>query len=161
MEQHTPIKRHPSLQAISGDHHFGLLLVWKIGEGLRYNVAPGRISRYVLFFFEQDLEPHFREEEELLFGKLPADDALRKSAEADHHTLRELAAGIRKHPDDIALLKAFADTLREHIRFEERTLFHHLQQTLSASDLELAAARARNRGPELDGQWEDVFWKKK
>lgn len=160
MKQHAPIKRHPSLAAISGDHHFGLLLVWKIGEGLRNNISPARISKYVLFFFEKDLELHFREEEEWLFNKLPADDELRKMAETDHRTLRELAATIRQHPDDEVLLKAFADTLRHHIRFEERTLFNHLQETLDTSVLEQAAIHARNHGPALDALWKDDFWKK-
>ena len=67
MNTTTPIKRHPSLVAFSRDHHFGLLLVWKIKYGLDNGIAPERISNYVLYFFEQDLEAHFKEEEQKLF----------------------------------------------------------------------------------------------
>lgn len=160
MKQHTPVKRHPSLVAMSADHHFGLLLAWKIEEGLRRNIAPDRISRYVLFYFDNDLQQHFQEEETLLFSRLPADDAFRMRAETEHGTLRELATGIRQHAEDTVLLKAFADTLRYHIRFEERTLFNHLQETLAPAVLEQAAIHAKNRGPELEAQWNDEFWKK-
>ena len=67
MKDHAPIKRHQALVSFSKEHHFGLLLVWKIRQGLANAVSAERISRYVLFFFNEDLKFHFREEEELLF----------------------------------------------------------------------------------------------
>ncbi len=84
MKDHAPIKRHQALVSFSKEHHFGLLLVWKIRQGLDNAVSAERISKYVLFFFNEDLKTHFKEEEELLFSKLPATDALRVRAEEEH-----------------------------------------------------------------------------
>lgn len=40
-----PIKRHPSLQPLSREHHYGLLLSWKIREGFKREVPPERIKK--------------------------------------------------------------------------------------------------------------------
>ena len=96
MENHTPQKRHQAIVSFSKDHHFGLLLVWKIRQGLNKAVNPERISNYVTFFFKEDLENHFKEEEQLLFCKLPVGNKLRKQAEADHLAIYKLVAAIEK-----------------------------------------------------------------
>lgn len=62
MKDHTPLKRHQAIVSFSRDHHFGLLLVWKIRQGLNKAVTAERISNYVLFLFKEDIEKHFREE---------------------------------------------------------------------------------------------------
>lgn len=161
MKDHTPIKRHPSIVSFSRDHHFGLLLVWKIRQGLNKGIDPERISGYVLFFFKEDLEKHFKEEEELLFAKLPVDDTFRKQAEADHEYIYELVASIEKRRDDKILLNQLADEVEKHIRFEERELFNHLQKNIRADDLEKIVNRVSNGGKAIDKKWKDVFWEKK
>lgn len=85
MKEHTPIKRHQAIVSFSKDHHFGLLLVWKIRQGLKNAVNAERISSYLLYFFKEDLEKHFKEEEEFLFSKLPVDDDLRILIEVLSH----------------------------------------------------------------------------
>ena len=67
MKNQTPIKRHQAVVSFSKDHHFGLLLVWKIRQGLGKSVNAERISKYVVYFFKEDLEKHFKDEELLLF----------------------------------------------------------------------------------------------
>ena len=52
MKNQAPIKRHQAIVSFSKDHHFGLLLVWKIRQGLKKSIDPVRISNYVLFFFK-------------------------------------------------------------------------------------------------------------
>jgi len=158
MKDHTPLKRHQAIVSFSKDHHFGLLLVWKIRQGLTKAVSAERISNYVLFFFKEDLEKHFKEEEQLLFCKLPVDDVLRKQAEADHQTIYRLVASIEKKKDDANLLNQLADELEKHIRFEERELFNHLQNNIDAGDLEAIANRFSNDSKAIDEKWEDVFW---
>ncbi|MBK5271817.1 MAG: hemerythrin domain-containing protein [Bacteroidia bacterium] len=158
MKDHAPIKRHQAIISFSKDHHFGLLLVWKIRQGLNKAVNAERISNYVLFFFKEDLEKHFKEEEQLLFNKLPVDDVLRKQAEADHQSIYELVAAIEKKKDDAVLLNQLADELEKHIRFEERELFNHLQNNIKVDDLEEIAKRFSNSSKAIDEKWEDVFW---
>ena len=160
MKDHAPIKRHQALVSFSKDHHFGLLLVWKIRQGLANAVSAERISRYVLFFFNEDLKIHFREEEELLFSKLPASDTLRIQAEEEHKEIYRLIAVITQTANDEKLLRQFADTLDKQIRFEERTLFNHLQTHVAPEELEEISKRFSN-SVDLDSKWDDVFWLRK
>ena len=160
MKDHAPIKRHQALVSFSKEHHFGLLLVWKIRQGLANAVSAERISRYVLFFFNEDLKIHFKEEEELLFSKLPAIDTLRIQAEEEHKEIYRLIAVITQTANDEKLLRQFADTLDKHIRFEERTLFNHLQTHVTPEELEEISKRFSN-SVDLDSKWEDVFWLRK
>ncbi len=158
MNNHTPQKRHEAIVSFSKDHHFGLLLVWKIRQGLNKDIIPERISNYVIFFFDEDLEKHFLEEEQLLFSKLPPDDPLREQAEKDHLTIRKLVADIEKKKDDAILLNKLADELERHIRFEERSLFNHLQESILPDDLVTIAHRIANSSKTIDEKWEDDFW---
>ncbi|MDE3143355.1 MAG: hypothetical protein KGL19_04325, partial [Bacteroidota bacterium] len=81
-----------------------------------------------------------------------------KQAEADHYIIYKLIDEIGKNRSDISLLDQLADTLEKHIRFEERELFNHLQNTIHAEDLEIIATRLANNSNEIDEKWEDVFW---
>lgn len=154
----TPINRSQALVQFSREHHFGLLLVWKIRQGLKNNFEPGRISSYLLFFFENELTGHFNEEEKDLFVKLPADDLLRQQAFAEHEKIYSLIGSIQEDNKNINLLKEFADTLESHIRFEERTLFNHLQQHLSEEDLRKLEESHSKREGDVDDKWDDHFW---
>jgi Hemerythrin HHE cation binding domain. len=161
MKDHHPIKRSQALVSFSKDHHFGLLLVWKIRQGLAKAVNNERISDYILFFFKGDLEKHFKEEEELLFCRLPVEDALRKKAEEDHQAIYNLVTAIGSKKDDTNLLNQFANALEKHIRFEERELFNHLQNNIPANMLDEIAGRISNNSKTIDESWNDIFWETK
>ena len=153
-----PIKRNPAIVRFSRDHHFGLLLVWKIREGFRRSVEAERISKYVTKFFENELVPHFRDEEENLFARLPEDDKMRLQAEFDHKRLNELVESLRNESKDEFKLGEFADLLEKHIRFEERELFNFIQESLTAAELaEIESANAPAKCS-TDSEWKDVFW---
>lgn len=158
MKDHTPIKRHQAIVSFSKDHHFGLLLVWKIRQGLGKSVNAERISKYVVYFFKEDLEKHFKDEEQLLFCRLPVDDALRKRAEEEHQSIYNLVNAIDENKNFTNLLNQLANELEKHVRFEERKLFNHLQKKLMPADLELIEKRLSNDGKTSDEKWEDVFW---
>lgn len=66
-----PIKRYETIAQFSREHHFGLLLVWKIKQGIKKSISPERISNYVLCFYEQDLKQHFSNEEKLCLFTCP------------------------------------------------------------------------------------------
>ena len=158
MKALTPIKRHQALVSFSKDHHFGLLLVWKIRQGLKKAVSNERISNYVLYFFNEDLTKHFRDEEQMLFSQLPADDILRLRAEAEHKMIYGLVTSIDKKKDDAVLLNRMADELEKHIRFEEREFFNHIQKIIPENELIEIAARFTNDSKTVDEKWNDVFW---
>lgn len=154
----SPIKRSKALIQFSREHHFGLLLVWKIRQGLLGSIDPIRISSYTDFFFENELSEHFKEEEKNLFVKLSVDDPLRKQAFKEHEHIYQLVTDLQKHPADAKLLAAFADALDSHIRFEERTLFNHLQEQLSADELKKLEEGHSKREGDVDDKWDDHFW---
>lgn len=135
MQTPKPIKRHPGLVAFSKDHHFGLLLVWKIRDDLKKSVELSNINNSVIHFFDTDLIHHFTEEEELLFPKLPKDQLLRIQAETDHKNIRQVIEDLRQNPENKDLLNRFADALEQHIRFEERELFNFIQENLPEATL--------------------------
>jgi len=155
-----PLKRHTALIPLSQDHHSGLLLVWKIRQGLKTGVDSGRVKSYIKYFAEEHLEPHFIIEEELVFSYLGKNDSMRMQAEQEHELLRSHIHDIIVQNADDSLLKKFADTLEAHIRFEERKLFQHMQAELMDKDLaemELAVMRVHSKAQEI---WDDQFWVK-
>ena len=158
MRAGKPIKRNEAIVALSKDHHFALLLIWKIREGLRNSIAPERISKYVTHFYETDLVGHFKDEEELLFIKLDAADSLRTQAENEHKLIHQLMDELKKNMNDSTLLEKFAVTLEKHIRFEERVLFNHLQEIIPADQLSDIAAALNSRENKSGGLWKDTFW---
>lgn len=161
MPQHRPIKRNPAIVQFSREHHYGLLLVWKIRQGLRLTAAPERIGKYVTYAFGIELEPHFQAEEQLLFSRLPAGNDLRLQAEEEHRLLRGQVAQLQEQPADAALLQTFAQTLENHIRFEERSLFNYLQEHLPAEILSVVEAAHPPLDREACELWPDRFWEGK
>ena len=159
METSTgPIKRHEAIVQFSREHHFGLLLIWKIRQGLKKGIELKRIADYVLFFFDEDLKDHFAEEERLLFTKLEDTDVLKLQALKEHEEINSLIDGFRINDADTGQLNIFADTLDSHIRFEERVLFNHLQKKLSDEELLILAKEHPEKKVDADAKWNDHFW---
>ena len=154
------IKRHEAIAEFSRDHHFTLLLIWKIREGLKKSVEPERIKRYIIHFFETELQPHFKDEEELLFTRLPKENKLRVQAEYEHKLINQMIGDMRNKSSDNSTVRNFADTLEKHIRFEERELFNYLQTNFSDNTLSEIALSLKSREHETGTPWTDVFWEK-
>lgn len=153
-----PLKRHSALKQFSRDHHFALLLIWKIRQGLKTGVTIERIARYLLFFYQQHLRAHFYEEEKMLFARLPEDDVMRKQAVDEHRRINLLIAFIGTDLSNTDLLTEFADLLEMHIRFEERSLFNRLQSVLSDSELKAILLTHEGGKGDIDKEWGDHFW---
>ncbi len=161
MTKPRPIKRSLALVPFSKDHHFALLLVWKIRQGLRFNAEPQRINNYIIFFFENYLEEHFKEEEELLFVHLDSNNASRTIAEKDHKALKQIIVEIKANPKNNTISTEFINRLEKHIRFEERKLFNELQNTLNESELDIIGEKMGALHPEKKvDNWKDTFWLK-
>jgi len=136
MPEQRPIKRDKAFITLSKDHHFSLLLVWKIRKDLAAGMHGKEITHYVLDFFKDSLQEHFKEEEETIFSRLPNEDTLRKQAEKEHKYICFLIELLNENDSNRDLQEQFADMLEAHVRFEERILFNHLQETLKPEELE-------------------------
>lgn len=131
MKNRQPIKRSAPLVGFSRDHHFGLLCSRNIREALQSGKALTGIIDNLNAFAKDELLPHFRAEEEMLFPLLDASDDLRVQAENEHAEIYWFLDAAESGNGSPGLLYEFADCLDKHIRFEERVLFGHLEKTIS------------------------------
>lgn len=157
----NPIKRHPAIVEYSKDHHFGLLLVWKIRQGVKYKIEKERIGAYVYMFFQNDLKSHFDEEEKFLLPLLPQANKLRVKLEEEHKELKQYIAAIIKDDFQYETLNKFANLLESHIRFEEREFFQHLQKVVDLDTVYFTEKKKNHNQKDLDQNWKDKFWENK
>ena len=152
--QPKPQKRHKALQPLSREHHYGLLLSWKIRAGFSKDIDPKRIRVYAYWFYEHHLIPHFELEESHVFSILEAEHELVKRALADHRRLRRL---FNDKEDDTKTLHKIEEELEQHIRFEERILFPEIQKVATEEQLLLIEnIHQPERFVDHEG---DLFWK--
>ena len=148
------MKRHEALVQLSRDHHFGLLLCWKLKEGLKREISPERMSRYIQLFYQENLKPHFAEEEETLFPLLGGENALIKEAISQHRTFEKMIAEGFESPGKI---EDFRSLLELHIRTEERQIFPEIEEK---ADAEALNNLLKLDFPELkEPEYNDLFWK--
>ena len=150
------MKRNENIIPLSKDHHFGLLCSWKIRQGLKKEIEVSRIRDYILYFWNHHLKKHFREEEEILFLYLEDEYMLRIRKE--HRHIQNIVSQISSS-ENIDLFSDFADLLEQHIRFEEREWFPHLEETLEVPALEKIGKELNDIHTEEKDGYEDEFWK--
>ena len=138
------MKREPSLVRLSRDHQRGLALAKRIDDVLAgKDIATlDQLMEETLGMWETGLVPHFRAECECLLARLAreagADSELIARTQRDHVQAHALVTSVREASEDDDRrqhLSALASLLREHIRWEEATLFEAVQQQLSTDDL--------------------------
>jgi len=157
--ENKPIKRSQHMVELSKDHHAGLLFSWKIKEGLKREIELSRIKEYVNYFWEHHLKSHFQEEEALLFNRIEG-DALSQQGKNEHQMLQKHIGRLNHNEnaekDDYL---QFAELLIKHIRFEERILLPHLEQTLPESALKSVEAYLTQQHPvPFKDNYADEFW---
>jgi hemerythrin-like domain-containing protein len=153
-----PIKRSKELVPLSKEHHEGLLFGWKIKQGLRNGTPHQTISAFIQWFWETDLQEHFRKEEQVLAVHLPADNALVQRMMEEH---MELEAQIRlcAMVQDEELFLQLADGLHGHIRFEERVLFPFAEENISPAAMQVIHEQLLLAHPRR--KWDNEFWVRK
>lgn len=152
-----PIKRSQHLLHLSKEHHFELLFCWKIRQGIKLDVELERIVDYIRYFWQNFTSVHFKEEEYLLFTD--AGDVLVQRALAEHAAVKGLIT-LLSTPGYVTgkeELQSLADNMDNHIRFEERTLFPHLEQTFSKTQMDMIGQHL-NAGARLVDDYKDEFW---
>jgi hemerythrin-like domain-containing protein len=153
-----PIKRNENIVKLSRDHHASLLFCWKLRQGIKHHTAADRILKYVQYFRTHHFAPHFKEEEELLFAPLKDEKVLK--AISDHKTINGLINDLNiSKPNELEnKLSQLADAVDEHVRYEERILFPHLETEFSDEQLENIGKQISDE-PSLD-TYKDTFWQK-
>jgi hypothetical protein len=132
------LKRDPALVPLSRDHHFALrqaLWLRRAAAGTDL-VRAGQVARDFVAFHRDELVPHMREEEEIVFPPFePHDPAgtarLRDEHRAIHGLAGRLQAAVEGSEDPRGLMGEIAALLDDHIRYEERDYFMAVQDRLS------------------------------
>jgi len=143
------LRRDPSLVPLSHDHHHGLVRVFEIRQALRAGRGLEAQVAETCRFYRQELTPHFRAEEEVVFPAIGAattagDDAIARLVD-QHRQLRNMIEALDA---STPRLSAFADLLEGHIRSEERDLFALYQEHVTpttCSEVEREVRRILNR----------------
>ena len=140
------------------EHHYCLLLGWKIKEGMKKKIKRERIGKYVEYFWQNYLRYHLYNEEHFLFGTF---NNLRVRKAINQHTeIRELITALAssKKISGKKLLE-LATMLRTNIEYEETELFRYLSQTLCKADLKNVGEQIAQAHPTLGpDEYEDKFW---
>jgi iron-sulfur cluster repair protein YtfE (RIC family) len=148
-----PIKRNEYLQAVSREHHHGLLLSWKIRTGFKKQIDPERIEKYANWFFKNHLLDHFEIEEKYIFSILDKENELVKKARTEHRRLIRLFESKTGIPKKLSLIE---EELESHIRFEERVLFNEIQAVATTEQLELI--KMNHTEENFKDNLSDPFW---
>jgi len=144
------MKRHPSLQPLSREHHRALLYWRELDQQLGSPRSAGlrTAASSLQQYWNPRFASHMADEEHVLLGALPG--AMRSRLLDEHGLLRLLLCSLNDRLDPggpLALddLASLAATLRAHIRWEERVLFPYLQCHVPADELRSWGDRLRGR----------------
>jgi hemerythrin-like domain-containing protein len=146
--------RHPSLTPLSHDHHHGLALALRCRKQALGQLKPlgaqGLRLRAQEFrdFFDRQLTPHFRAEEEVLFpfirDAVPESAALLDELLRDHHSFRQTIHKLTAGSQLSKLIFDVGDLLERHIRREERELFPLFEQRVESSQAEVVGEKIKS-----------------
>jgi hemerythrin-like domain-containing protein len=155
-----PVRRDEHIVKLSREHHFSLLFCWKIRQGLKHGIATDRIQPYIPYFWQHHMQPHFIEEETILFAPLK-DDKVQRAID-EHRQIEQLIKIITDTAKPtIEQLSSLADRVDNHIRYEERTLFPHLEEVLTPEQLSSIGKQLDAVAAEAKDDYADEFWMKK
>lgn len=160
MNEIKPIKRSVQLQPLSREHHDGLLFSWKLKQGLENHTPTDTLKRFTSWYWQHHIKMHFYQEEKVLLRFMPATHPLAVQMKKDHDYIRELVLAIDREPDrqDFGRL---AGLIERHIRFEERELFQHLEETLTPEQLGEILVLLEKHPVTCETEWKEEFWVRK
>jgi hypothetical protein len=152
------MKRDPNLIRLSRDHHRGLVMAMRIARELPPANAEEVQSLYseLKRFWENGLLPHFRTECECLLSRLVrhveyGDDLIRRT-QSDHLHIHALMTSMIDTDDTQhhrRTLEELGEALREHIKWEEQTLFEATQRLLRPDEMKMLGEDTAERIPEI------------
>ncbi|MEZ4908814.1 MAG: hemerythrin domain-containing protein [Saprospiraceae bacterium] len=146
------MKRMLSLQPLSREHRDILSFCWNIKQGIKNKTESTRLINYAKWFWDNQLKNHFEIEEKLLFPLLSQDNILISQSLLEHNAISNMFENISA--DKIVELQS---KLYEHIRFEERTLYNEIQNSLKDEQLNKVGNLISSKNTKCP-LWIDKFW---
>lgn len=130
------MKRHPALQPLSRQHHLGLVIANKAKSA----TDDDKLTHHqaLVSYLTVAIPTHFEIERtrlaDVILTKLSDDKAVKLAKQMldEHKHIKTLLANTDPSVNDV---KALANALYDHIRFEERELFPIAETVLSDDEL--------------------------
>jgi len=144
-----------TMEVFSDEHHQGMMLSWRIQQGLKNGVPLDRIWKYVNWFWKSFLSDHLALEEELLYPILPSENENVKKMIAQHKRLRRL---FEDSPKDMKTLNRIDEELERHIRTEKKNILDEIDKYITKEQL-LRIQKIHSMHQTL--KWKDEFWESK
>ena len=155
-----PIKRNENIIPISREQHATLLFCWKLRKGVKAEIEPERMVKYINWFWTHHMEHHFQTEERLLFLDFN-DEMVKKGLEEHQQILAKInEINVRTEEKSYPLFLELADLVDDHTRYEERQLFPHLEKKFSEEELNKIGAILHDEEHSALEDYEDEFWAK-
>lgn len=143
------MKRHEQLQPLSRQHHNGLLAALLLKKGIVKSAAANVMAAFIVDFWKNDLNEHFKSEEEVLIpalSKTSLDKDLTEQLLKEHALIRSYINSLKSEADDLSTIKAFTELLEKHIRFEEKVYFPEAEKLLSEEQLQKIGGQLKEEG---------------
>ena len=156
------MKRNENLVTLSWEHHDGLVVSFRLQQGLKKNVNSEDMVDYILYTWENVLEHHFWQEEQIINQDISNTESFKNmisQMENDHKQIRNLITEIKKDKSNTQLIQEFADILNQHIRFEERQLFPAIESESSKDELNSIGKFLKDEHKHSCEIWNNQFWK--
>lgn len=155
MSANKPIKRDPNLNFLSHEHHHGLVFCVRLKKANQ--VGEKTVQSFVKSFWQDHLKEHFILEEELLLPIIK-DSTIQNQFKNEHESIRILINDIlysTKEIYDNAIL--LSSLIKNHIRFEERIMFPHIETVNSKEVLSEIGQLMNDKEAELH-IFQPEFW---
>ena len=156
------MKRNENLQTLSWEHHDGLVVSFRLQQGLKKNVKVDEMVQYILHVWTSMLEYHFWQEEKTIILNSEKSEEGKKFVKKmmdEHLQFRQLISQIKSDNTNIQYIEEFALLLNQHIRFEERHLFPLFEQEVDPKKLqEVGKFLKEHHNPSCE-VWSNQFWK--
>lgn len=143
---HPPLRRHPALRPLSRDHYVALVQARRLIAASAGTPAQRRAAlAQFLDAWRTTLGPHFAAEQRLLLGLAERQHGnqlchVHALLEAWVREAREMRASVTPNA---ARMRRMGEILRDHVRWEERTLYRAIQHDALPEQLDaLATATA-------------------
>jgi iron-sulfur cluster repair protein YtfE (RIC family) len=133
------MERAKVLQPLSRQHKTMLMTCLLIRKGLQKNSPVQVMVNFFLESWKADMLPHFEQEEKILvplLNKFTAGKTYAAAILRDHELLNSAVEHLHQEAHQGRLLKAIAEQLNQHIRYEERIVFQEMTAFVPTLDLQ-------------------------
>jgi len=127
------MQRHEALAGLSEEHHHGLVWSRRLRKLTSRDTEQSlrEVIDQFLQVWEQEINPHFRREEEILLPVFARTDMYWAESIREmlrQHVLLRRDVWLIKEDPQPHIIQRIGDLLQEHIRLEEREVFPLIQQ---------------------------------